>query len=144
MNVDPSEFPLPPYYETVGIEITDVEPGYAEGRLPLTESISASPSTLIAHGGAVASLADSVGYWAVTAANDFATTPTVDLRLDYLAPATADMTATATVTRNGTSVGTVDVDVATADDVVAVARGSFKTGGGEGTSAWDAPERNAR
>lgn len=141
MDVDPGDFPLPPYYETIGIEITDVEPGAAAGRLPLTERISASPSTNIAHGGAVASLADSVGYWAVSAANDFATTPTVDLRMDYLAPATADMTAEAEVTRNGSSVGTVDVAVETADGTVAVARGSFKTGGGDGDSAWEAPER---
>ncbi|WP_255150055.1 PaaI family thioesterase [Halorarius halobius] len=141
MDVDPDEFPLPPYYDTIGIEITEVEPGYATGRLPLTEAISASPSTNIAHGGAVASLADSVGYWAVSAANDFATTPTIDLRIDYLAPATDDMRATATVSRNGSSVGVVDVDVETPDDTVAVVRGVFKSGGGEGDSAWEAPDR---
>jgi uncharacterized protein (TIGR00369 family) len=140
MAIDPNEFPLPPYYETLGIEITEVDPGHAVGELPLTDAISASPSTQVAHGGAVASLADSVGYWAVSAANEFATTPTIDLRLDYLAPATADLTATATVTRNGSSVGTVDVDVETAEATVAVARGSFKTGGGTGESAWARPE----
>lgn len=141
MDVDPNEFPLPPYYDTIGIEITDVEPGRATGRLPVDESLSASASTVVAHGGAVASLADSVGYWAVSAANDFATTPTVDLRMDYLAPATDDLTATATVTHNGGSVGTVDVDVETTDDLVAVARGAFKTGGSDGNSTWDAHER---
>lgn len=140
MDVDPNDIPLPPYYETIGIEITDVEPGRAEGRLPLTEAVSASPETRIAHGGAVASLADSVGYWAVTSVNDFATTPTVDLRVDYLAPATADLAATATVTRNGESVGSVDVEVATDERVVAIARGTFKTGGGDGASAWEASD----
>lgn len=140
MEFDAGEIPLPPYYETLGIEILEVEPGRATGRLPLTESISASPATLIAHGGAVASLADSVGYWAVSAANEFATTPTIDLRLDYLAPATDDLTATAAVTRDGSSVGTVDVTVETRDATVAAARGSFKTGGGSGESAWEAPD----
>jgi len=141
MDVDPDEFPLPPYYDTIGIEVTEVEPGAATGRMPVTSAVSASPSELIAHGGAVASLADSVGYWAVSAANDFATTPTIDLRVDYLAPATDDLTATAAVIRNGASVGVADVEVETADTVVATARGVFKTGGGDGDSAWEAPER---
>lgn len=141
MTLDAGEIPLPPYYETLGIEITAVSSGRATGRLPLTEAVSASPSTLVAHGGAVASLADSVGYWAVSAATEFATTPTIDLRVDYLAPATDDMTATASVTRVGSSVGTVDVTVETPEDRVAEARGSFKTGGGTGTSAWEASDR---
>lgn len=140
MDVDPEEFPLPPYYDTIGIEITDVEPGAATGRLPVTSAVSASLSTDIAHGGAVASLADSVGYWAVSAANEFATTPTIDLRVDYLAPATDDLTATAAVTRNGSSVGVADVEVETGETVVATARGVFKTGGGDGDSAWEALE----
>jgi uncharacterized protein (TIGR00369 family) len=140
MDVDPEEFPLPPYYDTIGIEITEVEAGAATGRLPVTSAVSASPTTDIAHGGAVASLADSVGYWAVSAANDFATTPTIDLRVDYLAPATGDLTATAAVVRNGSSVGVADVEVETDEAVVAAARGVFKTGGGDEESAWEAPE----
>ncbi len=132
----PEGFPRPPYYETIGIEITTVEPGHATGRLPVGEAVSVgwTGTDHVAHGGAVASLADSVGYWAVSAANDFATTPTIDLRVDYLAPATADLRATATTTRNGASVGTVDVEVVTEDagDLVATARGVFKTGGGGG------------
>ncbi|WP_255196486.1 PaaI family thioesterase [Halorarius litoreus] len=127
MDIDPSEFPLPPYYETIGIEILEVEPGHARGRLPLTDAISASPSTQVAHGGAIVSLADSVGYWAVSAANDFATTPTIDLRQDYLAPTVDDLTATATATRSGSSVGTVDVVVESPETTVTLARGSFKS-----------------
>lgn len=140
MDVDPDEFPLPPYYDTIGIEITEIEPGAATGRMAVTGAVSASPTTDIAHGGAVASLADSVGYWAVSAANEFATTPTIDLRVDYLAPATDDLTATAAVIRNGSSVGVADVEVETDETVVATARGVFKTGGGDGNSAWEAPE----
>jgi uncharacterized protein (TIGR00369 family) len=136
----PEGVPRPPYYETLGIEITAVESGYAEGRLPVDESVSAVPEadSALAHGGAVASLADSVGYWAVSSANDFATTPTIDLRVDYLAPASDDLHAAATVVRNGESVGTVDVDVETDDGAVATARGVFKTGGGSPDSAWGA------
>lgn len=140
MDVEPDDLPLPPYYETIGIEITAVGRGSAEGRLPVDESVSAIPGEAVAHGGAVASLADSVGYWAMSAANDFATTPTVDLRVDYLAPATDDLTATATALRNGDSVGVAAVEVTAGDRDVASARGVFKTGGGSGASAWKAVE----
>ena len=137
MDDVPEGFFAPPYYETLGIEITAIDDGSAEGRLPVDESVSASPGDPVAHGGAVASLADSVGYWAASSANDFAVTPTVDLRVDYLAPATEDLRAEATTVRNGEHVGNVDVDVEAGGRRVAVARGVFKTGGGEGGSAWD-------
>lgn len=137
MDDIPEEFFAPPYYETLGIEITAVDAGTAEGRLPVDESVSAAPGDPVAHGGAVASLADSVGYWAASSANDFAVTPTVDLRVDYLAPATADLRAEARAVRSGESVGTVDVEVEADGEPVALARGVFKTGGGEGGSAWE-------
>lgn len=131
-----------PYYDLLGIEITAVDEGHATGRLDLTEELSAAPGTEIAHGGAIASLADSVGYWAVSSANSGALTPTVDLRLDYLSPGTDDLVAEAEVTRNGESVGTVDVLVERAGDgeTVALGRGTFKTGGGDGESAWQGGE----
>lgn len=134
-----------PYYDLLGIEITAVEDGHATGRLELTEELSAAAGTRVAHGGAIASLADSVGYWAVSSANDGALTPTVDLRLDYLAPGTDDLTAEAEVIRDGESVGTVDVLVERAgdDETVALGRGTFKTGGGEGQSAWDGDRNGA-
>lgn len=133
----PEEFFAPPYYETLGIEITEIDDGHAEGRLPLSESLSAAPGDPVAHGGAIASLADSVGYWAASSANDYAITPTVDLRVDYLAPARADLHAEATATRNGENVGNVDVELEAGGQTVATARGIFKTGGGGGDSAWD-------
>lgn len=137
MDDVPEGFFAPPYYETLGIEITAIDDGTAEGRLPVDESVSASLGEPVAHGGAIASLADSVGYWAASSANDFAVTPTVDLRVDYLAPATADLHAEATAVRNGESVGNVDVEVEADGEVVATARGVFKTGGGGGGSAWE-------
>lgn len=134
----PEEFFAPPYYETLGIEILEIDDGEATGRLSVDESISAAPGEPVAHGGAIASLADSVGYWAASSAADFAITPTIDLRLDYLAPATDDLRAEASVTRSGASVGSVDVTVEAGDDLVATARGVFKTGGGgSGGSSWE-------
>lgn len=127
-----------PYYDLLGIEITTVDDGYAAARMELTDEHSAAPGTRVAHGGAVASLADSVGYWAVSSANEMALTPTVDLRLDYLSPGTDDLRAEAEVVRNGASVGTVDVLIEREGDgeTVALGRGTFKTGGSDTRGAW--------
>ncbi len=135
MTIDTDDIGVPPYYETLGIEIRDVGSGYAAGVLPATEAVSLSGEDTIIHGGAIASLADATGYWAVSAANDGALTPTIDLRIDYLAPGTDDLRAEAEVVRNGSSVGVVDVLVETDDREVATARGVFKTGG---SGSWDA------
>jgi uncharacterized protein (TIGR00369 family) len=144
-----------PYYDLLGIEITTIDDGYAAARMELTDEHSAAPGTRVAHGGAVASLADSAGYWAVSSANGGALAPTVDLRLDYLAPGTDDLRAEAEVVRNGASVGTVDVLVEHVPDdagdaaaggeatnrtsdgeAVALGRGTFKTGGSDTRGAW--------
>ena len=141
--MDAEDIVPPPYYETLGIEIVALEPGWAVARMPVGESVSAAREQPLAHGGAIASLADSAGYWAISAANGFATTPTIDLRTDYLAPATADLRAEATVVRNGESVGVVDVELTSGEETIATARGVFKTGGDPGDgSAWDG-DRNA-
>ena len=133
MTTDIDDFELPPYYETLGIEITDVEPGHATGRLPLTESMSLSGEETIAHGGAIVSLADATGYWAVSAANDRRLTPTIDLRTDFLAPGTDDLHAEAAVVRNGAATAVADVIVESDAGQVATVRGVFKTGG----STWN-------
>jgi uncharacterized protein (TIGR00369 family) len=133
--MDRDDADVPPYYETLGIEIRDVESGYAEGLLPADERLSLSRDETILHGGAIASLADATGYWAVSSANDGHLTPTIDLRIDFLAPATGDLTAEAEVVRNGASVGVADVIVETGGTTVATARGVFKTGG---SGSWNA------
>ena len=95
---------------------------------------------MIAHGGVAYALADTVGGAAVIAANG-AVAPTIDMRIDYLAPATGGtLRAEATVLKNGDNVATVEVAV-TDDDGrdIAAARGTYKSGGGEGETAWRGP-----
>lgn len=137
MDEAPDEFYRPQFYETLGIEITEIDDGRAEGRLEVDESLSAIPGGgSVAHGGVIASLADSVAYWAASSANDFTLTPTVDLRVDYLAPASGELHATAETRRNGDSVGTVDCEIEGEEGLVATARGVFKTGGSGDASTW--------
>ena len=125
-----------PFVESLGIEVTEAADGHAEGTLPLREEHTTNPHGGVAHGGVTYSLADTVGGAAVVSlTGDVA--QTVDMRIDYLAPATADLTATADVVRNGGSVAVADVEIRdTADDRVATARGVYKTGGHNGESPW--------
>lgn len=96
------------------------------------------PGREIAHGGVTYALADTVGGAAVISLHH-KPTPTVDMRIDYLAPATTDLRAEAEVVRDGRSVSTADVRVEGADGThVADARGTFKTGGGEDGGPWGA------
>ena len=67
-------------------------------------------------------------------------TPTIDLRIDYLAPATEDIRAEAKVIRIGSSLGMARVDLYAEDGEnthVATAHGTFKTDTDDaGKSPW--------
>ncbi|MFB6194501.1 MAG: PaaI family thioesterase, partial [Halobaculum sp.] len=94
----------------------------------------------VAHGGVPYALADTAGGAAVISLHH-RPTPTVDMRIDYHAPATADLRAEAEVIRDGKSVASTDVRVETVEGThVASARGVFKTGGGEDGGAWGVRE----
>ena len=127
-----------PFADFLGMEITDAEDGHAEGVLELRSDHSSNPSTLIAHGGVTYALADTVGGAAVISRSG-AVSPTVDMRIDYLAPATEDLRAVADVLRAGGNVAVVDVEVYDAHERhVATARGNYKvTGQGESTPWTD-------
>lgn len=126
-----------PLNEHLGIELQEAEDGQAVGHLELGEEHSSNPEKLIAHGGVTYSLADSVGGAAVVSAN-YEVAPTIDMRMDYLAPATGGtLEASAQVVHNGDHVATVEVDITDDDGTeVARARGTYKSGGGDGDSPW--------
>lgn len=141
--MDVSElFDRMPFNDHLGIDITEIGDGYAVGELELSAEHSSNPERMIAHGGVTYALADTVGGAAVIGANH-SVTPTVDMRIDYLAPATGGtLRAEATILRNGNSVAVVEVDI-TDDDGrdIAAARGTYKSAGGDGSSAWRNEER---
>ena len=126
-----------PFNDHLGIELLEAEDGHAVGRLELTAEHSSNPGTLVAHGGVTYALADSVGGAAAVSVNR-GVTPTVDMRIDYLAPATGgELLAEASLVRNGDGVATVEVEVTDGDGTaVATANGTYKTGGGESGGAW--------
>ncbi len=125
-----------PFVEHLGIELTEAADGYAEGRLPFSDEIRSNNFGSVAHGGATYALADTVGgAAAISLAGDV--TPTVDMRIDYLAPTTSDLTAEAEVIRFGSSLAMVQVDIHDADgERVATAQGTYKTGGQGSETPW--------
>jgi uncharacterized protein (TIGR00369 family) len=127
-----------PFVDHLGIKFVTVEAGHAEARMDLRPELSSNPSSLIAHGGVTFALADTVGGAAVV--SEYAKVcPTIDMRIDYLAPATDDLYACADVQRGGDSVAVVDVAVYDTEKQatqVASARGVYKTGGQGDDTPW--------
>jgi uncharacterized protein (TIGR00369 family) len=125
-----------PFVQHLGIEITEAEDGYAKAQLPFSDEIRSDSSGSVAHGGATYALADSVGGAAVISLTEDVC-PTIDMRIDYLAPATSDLTATAEVIRLGSSVAMVRVEISDeTDERVATAQGTYKTGGQGESTPW--------
>lgn len=117
-----------PFADLLGVEVTEVGDGHAEGRIEMREELSWNEDRIMAHGGVTFTLADTVGGAALVSLVD-QPVPTIDMRIDYLEAGTGDLRAEADVVRLGSDVGVVDVDVYADDDAhVADARGVYKTG----------------
>ena len=83
------------------------------------------------HGGPLAAIIDTVGDYALIMALR-RPLPTINFRVDYLRPAIkTSLITTATVRRNGKSVGVVDVDVFNEQKaLLAIGRATYSTLGG--------------
>lgn len=127
-----------PFAELLGIELTAAEGGRATGELTHHTGVLSNPDGEVIHGGATCALADSVGGAAVISLSRDVS-PTVDFRIDYLAPATTDIRAEADVLRHGGNLATVRVDVTDETGAaVAVAHGTYKTAGAGEETPWSA------
>lgn len=116
-----------PFGEHLGVEVTHVGDGYVEGKVELAEYHSLSESTRLAHGGVAFGLADSLSA-AALASVEGAPGPTLDVRIDYLRPATGDIYGEAEVVRYGDDTGVVEVKLFDADGrKLATTRGVYKT-----------------
>lgn len=136
-----SEQYLGPFHRMLGLEIESAKNGRAEVTLPLEQRHSSLEDQLVAQGGVVFTLADFAGGIALVSLVDHPI-PTIDMRIDYLQPATDDLRAIGTVLRNGSNSGVVDAIVEGEDSTVATARGVFKTSDMTNGSPWadDKPE----
>lgn len=97
-------------------------------RLDFTSAVERQTGSGQYHGGAIASLIDIAGDYALIAILGHGV-PTINFRVDYLRPAGgAALTATAQVRRAGRTVGVVDIDVEDIEGrLVAVGRGCYGT-----------------
>lgn len=105
--------------------------GAVEITMAYTGAVERSPGTRQYHGGAIASLIDIAGDYALWAVLGFGV-PTINIRIDYLRPATdTHLVAQAKVRKAGRTVGVVDIDVLDDKDrLIAIGRGTYGTRGG--------------
>ena len=77
-----------PWAKEIGLELISVERGKASGKIKWNEHLIGAPDTGVIHGGVITSLLDNLAGMAVVAALDeFRSTATLDLRIDYMRPA---------------------------------------------------------
>ena len=100
-------------------------------RMPFSPAASRDDTSQQFHGGAIASLIDVAGDFALIAVLGYGV-PTINMRVDFLRAAKAPwLLATAQVQRAGKSIGVVDISVADAENnVVALGRGCYSTRAG--------------
>jgi uncharacterized protein (TIGR00369 family) len=120
---------LSPLHQWLGCRIVshDEAAGSLEVLLPDRPQLHRGAQGAVAHGGVVAALVDIAAHAALHAKLGHGI-PTIDMRIDYLRPATLPLTARATVRRSGQNIGCADVEVMDCDRTLsALGRAVFLT-----------------
>jgi len=122
-----SWFDASPFIRFLGLQCVQADPeaGKLAVSMGLHSNLERGAGGPQFHGGAVASLIDTAGTFALIMGTR-APVPTINFRVDYLRPSSGLLTARATVRRAGKTVGVVDIDVYDeAQRLTAVGRGCF-------------------
>ena len=122
-----------PHARAIGLAVVDAQPGHIWLRVPYADFLVGNPETGVIHGGVITTLLDNGGGAAVmTALDELRAVATLDLRIDYMKPATPGRDILGhchchKVTRNVAFVrGTAYHD--TPDDPIATAAMTFMVG----------------
>ena len=115
-----------PFTALLGLQVRALDTEALTLRMPLNAHLRRAADAAQFHGGAIATLVDVAGVYAVAALTG-AASPTVHLSVDYLKPGVGEwLDATATVRRRGRSLSTVDVEVLRPDgELVALGRAVY-------------------
>ncbi|MBP2642820.1 MAG: phenylacetic acid degradation-related protein [Firmicutes bacterium] len=114
-----------PLLRLLGITVTDLKEGEATGKMPISAEVHTNVYTM-AHGGAIASLADTVMGAACTTSGK--SSVTLDFSMNYIraVPAEDTITAHAKVIHNGKSTMVVDCQLSNGQgQLIATARATF-------------------
>jgi len=119
-----------PYHEFLQPEPVSADPasGIVVVRVPFRPEFRRAYDSDDIHGGIISAIIDITGHAAV-AVKTGRVAPTIDLRIDYMRPASGpEFIATGRLLRAGRSIGRADVEVRDhAGNVVALGRGTFST-----------------
>jgi uncharacterized protein (TIGR00369 family) len=124
-------FEQSPFSRFLGLRVQGLQDQALTVRMPARAEICRNGGGLQFHGGAVATLVDIAGDFAVAMLAG-GPVPTVKIDVDYLRPATGQwLDATATVRRKGRTLSTVDIEVKREDgELVALGRAIYMSSPG--------------
>jgi uncharacterized protein (TIGR00369 family) len=97
-----------PFANLLGIELTEMSDGHAEGKIEMREELSWSADEMMAHSGVTFTLTEITGAAALVSLHD-PPVFTVDIDVKYINPGRGDLTAEAEVVRDGEDVGIAEV-----------------------------------